>query len=103
YILVAITYAIIGLSLKVENIDVRLDEITVLKEEFQALFNFDSILLVIIILLPVAIVLIGSFGKEPTVPTLILSALVASIVGLFVHRITYNVNMDSLHSGFDIR
>src|SRR5699024_6227030 len=102
YILAAITYAIIGLSIKVENIDVRLDEITVLKEEFQTLFNFDSILLVIIILLPVAIVLIGSFGKKPTVPTLILSALVASIVGLFVHGFTYNDMLAALNSGFDV-
>lgn len=101
YILAAITYAIIGFSSTIKSSSAQLNDVLILKQEFSELFKFNNIFLILIILIPIFIVLYGSFSKKPTVPTLLVSSISAALIGIFLHGFTVDHMLLALNSGFD--
>lgn len=63
----------------------------------ESMFRFNIFLLV-----PPAIVLIGSLKRMPTVPVMLLSALVAIVLGLLFQDYTFLDTIKTLHKGFDV-
>ncbi|MBO0993103.1 Na+/H+ antiporter NhaC [Bacillus sp. SD088] len=101
YILAAITYAIIGFTTSINSDAAQLNDIVILKNELSSLFNFSNLFLIIIILIPIIIVLYGSFTKKPTVPTLIVSSIIAALIGVFLHGFSFEQMLAALNTGFD--
>lgn len=65
-------------------------------DSFRAIFNFS-----IFLLLPPLIVLVGSLRKMPTVPVLLTSVFVASVLTLVFQQFTLTDVIATLHKGFD--
>lgn len=101
YILAAITYMIIGFTSSVDTSAAQLSEVATLKEGLAALFHFDQWWQIVLIIVPVLVVLYGSFTKKPTAPTLIASSIVAGVIGLFVQGFSAEHVFLALNSGFD--
>lgn len=101
FILAGLTYTIIGLVANNNAPAGVPDAVENLQNGLKQLFNFDHLFLIIILSLPIIIVLYGAFGRKPTVPTLLASTILASLLGVLVHGFDYNSMLTSLNSGFD--
>lgn len=101
FILAGLTYTVIGLVANNRAPAGVPDAVENLQSGLKQLFNFDNIFLIIILSLPIIIVLYGAFGRKPTVPTLLASSIIASILGVFIHGFDYNSMLTSLNSGFN--
>ncbi len=66
-------------------------------QALQSIFNFN-----VLLVLPPAIVLVGSLRRKPTIPTLIISMLSACVLALSFQEFTLAEVMQSLIRGFDV-
>lgn len=99
-----VIYLIVGLNY--ESTLVLPETVQILTKTLDTFFNWN-----ILLLLPPIIVLLGSIKKKPTVPIMILSSIVAIILGIFFHgfrlldgirTVTEGFNVDMVNiSGFD--
>jgi len=64
--------------------------------DIHALFNFN-----ILLILPVVVVLIGSYKKAPTLPVLLTSSIVAAVLALLFQNYTLSDVVQSVYKGFD--
>lgn len=96
FILSCIVYIIAGISFASEGSVAQVDLIVSALNE---LFVFDMPVS-LLLLLPPAIVLVGSIKKMPTVPVMITSAAVAVVTAVFVQGFTLQSTANSLVSGF---
>lgn len=96
-IFAAISYIILGYIYmpSIKNID--LVEVTATLEALENIFNFNLLLL-----LPVLIVLYGSFKRKPTVPVLMTSSISAVIISLIFQKFLISDIFICLNNGFDI-
>lgn len=72
-----------------------LSSIMVVADQLTGAFNIN-----LLALLPIVVVVIGSFMRKPTLPTLILSVLIAVLLGIFLQGRTYPQMMGYLWKGF---
>lgn len=96
-ILAAICYMLLGYIYKPSVTNVDLSVITDTLRALETIFNFN-----IILLLPVLIVLYGSFTKKPTVPVLIISAFTSAILSLIFQQFEISDILNVLKNGFKI-
>jgi NhaC family Na+:H+ antiporter len=61
----------------------------------ESIFNFD-----ILLILPVIVVLIGSYKKLPPIPVLLTSSFTACLLALFVQNYTFSDVVQSIYKGF---
>ncbi len=90
-------YFFLGLSLGNVDTNIQTGEAAEILNNLQTIFNFN-----ILLLLPPVIVLIGSMTRKPTAPTLIISALTATVLAFFIQRFNIIDVFTSLKSGFNI-
>lgn len=88
-------YLIVGL-----NYDYQLvlpETVQILTETLDKFYNWN-----ILLLLPPTIVFFGAIKKKPTVPIMILSSLVAIILGIFVHGFRLLDGIRAVTTGFNV-
>lgn len=73
------------------------ESINLLMTNLDSIFNWN-----ILLLLPVAIVLVGSIMKKPTVPVMLLSSIVAVILGTFLHGFAFQDGIMAMLTGFNV-
>ncbi len=101
YVMALIIYTMIGFYQPVATTSVDLAMVSDTKMAFSTLFSFNGFGSAILICSPILIVLIGSVMRTPTVPTLIVSVIVASIVSLICQGFSLDMVMGALKSGFN--
>ncbi|GBU10091.1 Na+/H+ antiporter [Gammaproteobacteria bacterium] len=101
YLIAFCIYLSVGFYQPIANTAVDLDAVQATQAAFSSLFAFDHPILIIFICCPILIVLIGSIIKAPTVPTLIVSVIVASLVGLFGQGFSLDIVASTLKNGFN--
>lgn len=95
-LIAAIMYTILGFIYPVESSTGDFSGLETTLTGVSSIFNFN-----VILLLPVLIVLIGSFKKLPTIPVLLTSSLVACILGLIFQEYSFENIIQSVYKGFD--
>ncbi|MFV0432166.1 MAG: Na+/H+ antiporter NhaC [Alphaproteobacteria bacterium] len=96
--IIAITlYAILGFTNKPAITSLNDPQVIETLNSLHDAFNFNIILLV-----PPLIVLLGAFTRKPTAPTLIVSSLVAVLIGLFIQSFSVIDTFNALKSGFSL-
>jgi len=73
------------------------DTVHVLLGTLETIYNFN-----ILLLLPVIIVIYGSLTKKPTVPVMLLSSVVAVLVGMVMHGFGFIDGINSMVTGFNV-
>lgn len=73
------------------------EAVSVLQANLDAMFNWN-----IILLIPVILIIAGSFAKWPTIPTMLGSALISVFIGVFTQGFTLKNGFLSLINGFNI-
>lgn len=73
------------------------ESINLLMANLDAMYNWS-----ILLMLPVAIIIVGSMKKMPTVPLMLLSSVVAIILGAAVHGFDYSDGVSAMVSGFNV-
>jgi len=73
------------------------EAVSLLQNNLEAMFNWN-----ILLLIPVALILVGSLIKWPTIPTMLGSALLSVIIGIFLQGFTLKNGFLSLISGFNV-
>ncbi len=71
--------------------------ISTLQNTLSSMFNWN-----IVLLIPVILILVGSFVKWPTIPTMLCSSLIAVLIGIFMQGFTLKNGFLSLISGFNV-
>ncbi len=94
-IIAAIIYLIIGFVCPVQTVDGNFETMNTTLTGIASIFNFN-----ILLLLPVLVVLIGSFKKLPTIPVLLSSSLVACILALTFQQYTFADVVQTVYKGF---
>jgi NhaC family Na+:H+ antiporter len=94
-ILASVTYAILGFVFPPNITAADLSSMTPFLDALAKVFSFN-----VFLLLPPIIVLLGSFKKKPTVPTLIVSMLTSCGLALVFQRFTLADVMQTLYKGF---
>lgn len=96
-ILAAIAYIILGFIYKPSIAEIDLSEVNTTLLALENIFNFN-----VLLLLPVIIVLYGSFKRKPTVPVLTISSIVAAIIGIIFQRFSVSDIFICLNKGFNV-
>ncbi len=96
-ILAIILYFILGFTHKPEITSLNDPQIIETLSSLHGVFNFN-----ILLLIPPLVVLIGAFTKQPTVPTLISSSLIAVVMGLFLQPFNLIDVFNALKGGFNL-
>ncbi|MEA4988464.1 MAG: Na+/H+ antiporter NhaC [Anaerovorax sp.] len=73
------------------------EAVNLLQTNLDAMFHWN-----ILLLIPVALILVGSFVKWPTIPTMLGSALIAVVIGIFLQGFTLKNGFLALISGFNV-
>ncbi len=73
------------------------EAVGLLQNNLEAMFNWN-----ILLLIPVALILVGSLIKWPTIPTMLGSALISVVIGIFLQGFTLKNGFLSLISGFNV-
>lgn len=73
------------------------EAVSLLQNNLEAMFNWN-----ILLLIPVALILVGSLIKWPTIPTMLGSALLSVVIGIFLQGFTLKSGFLSLISGFNV-
>src|SRR5699024_7680179 len=95
--IVAMTvYLIVGLNISSEEVSAP-ETMNEMLETLSTMFNWN-----ILLLLPPAIVLFGAIKKYPTLPVIILSSILAALLGIFAQGFTLKDVFASAVTGFDI-
>ena len=95
-LLASVGYLILGFTHPPSIQQAEFDTLTPFLDSLSSLFHFSVLLLI-----PPAIVLIGSLKKKATIPTLLTSVLSAFILALIFQRFTLADVSNSLSNGFD--
>jgi len=94
-IIATILYTILGFVYPAQSLTGDFSKVEMTLTGIASLFNFS-----IVLLLPVLIVLIGSFKKMPTIPVLLTSSLVACILALLLQPYSVGDIVQSVYKGF---
>jgi NhaC family Na+:H+ antiporter len=94
--LASVGYLILGFTHPPALQSAELDTLTPFRDSLTSIFQFNLLLLI-----PPAIVLIGSIRKKPTIPTLLASVLSAFVLALIFQRFTLADVSNALSNGFD--
>lgn len=73
------------------------EAVVLLQEQLSNMFNWN-----ILLVIPILIVLIGSFLKLPTMPTMLASSLVAVLIGVTIQGFSLQDGFASLINGFNV-
>ncbi|SHI39526.1 transporter, NhaC family [Dethiosulfatibacter aminovorans DSM 17477] len=73
------------------------ESVGLLMANLDAMYNWS-----ILLMLPVAIILVGSMKKMPTVPLMLLSSVVAVILGATIHGFALGDGVSAMVSGFNV-
>ncbi len=95
-ILASVGYLILGFTHPPALQSTELDTLTPFRDSLTSIFQFNLLLLI-----PPAIVLIGSIRKKATIPTLLTSVLSAFVLALIFQRFTLADVSNALSNGFD--
>ncbi len=96
FILSIIIYLIVGLKADVTNI-VTPEKVQIMLSTLDTIFNWN-----ILLLLPMVIVLYGSLTKKPTIPMMLLSSIVAIILGITVQPFALGDGLTAVVKGFNV-
>lgn len=96
FILSAIVYIIYGLNSELAS-DVSSEKVQLMLDGLKNIYDFNLLLL-----FPVVIILWGSLTKKPTIPVMLLSALVASINALYIQGFSLVDTVNSAVNGFNV-
>jgi len=94
-LIAAIIYTVLGFVYPAQSMDGDFTKMEATLTNISAIFNFN-----ILLLLPVLIVLIGSFKKYPTIPVLLSASLAAGILALLFQNFTFADVVQSIYKGF---
>lgn len=94
-VIALVAYLIMGLNSSAAAVTSETAEI--MKTQLSSMFNFNPI-----ILLPMLLVVIGSFAKWPTLPTMAASGFLGIILGVFVQGFSLQDGMAALVGGFNV-
>ncbi len=90
-----IVYFIVGRGFGADSAQVS-NGVTTLLGYLEELYNFNFFML-----LPAIIILVGSVMKKPTVPLMLISSLVAVIVGVTTNNLRFSDGFNAMISGFN--
>ncbi|SFB02415.1 transporter, NhaC family (TC 2.A.35) [Lentibacillus halodurans] len=91
-----LVYLFVGFNLSADNVSTP-ETMNVMLQTLTEMFDWS-----IWLLLPPAIILYGSIGKKPTLPTIILSSFIAALLGKFIQGFNAVDIFASTVSGFDV-
>jgi len=94
-VVAAIGYTILGFVYPVENLTNNFTKMETTLVGISSIFDFN-----ILLLLPVLIVLIGSFKKYPTIPVLLCSSLCACILGIIFQAYNFGDIIQTVYKGY---
>ena len=94
-IIAAIIYTVLGFVYPAQTLEGDFATMDATLTGITNIFNFN-----ILLLLPVLMVLIGSFKKLPTIPVLLSSSLVACILALIFQQYTFSDVVQTVYKGF---
>lgn len=73
------------------------ESVTILQTQLGSMFNWN-----IILLLPVVLIIFGSFKKWPTIPTMLGSSMLSTVIGVFVQGFTFKNGFAAMIQGFNV-
>lgn len=73
------------------------ESIEALSSSLNSIYNFTPIMLI-----PILIIVIGAFTKKPTVPIMLLSSVVAIVIGVVINGFSYQDGLATVMGGFNI-
>ena len=76
---------------------VQVDSVNALLSNLDSLYNFNLFLV-----LPIIVVFVGAVKRMPTVPIMLLSSVVAVVVGMFSHGYSFVDGIQSMVTGFNV-
>jgi NhaC family Na+:H+ antiporter len=94
-ILAAIIYTILGFVYPAQSLGGDFSKLDTTLEGIRAIFHFN-----ILLVLPVLVVIIGSYKRMPTIPVLLSSSFMACFIGFFIQDYTFADIMQSIYKGF---
>ncbi|WP_102398706.1 Na+/H+ antiporter NhaC [Haloimpatiens massiliensis] len=96
FVISLIIYTILGLNSSTGNY-VSPEKVNLMLSTLGSMFNWNILLLV-----PVIIILYGSIAQKPTIPIMITSSLIASLLGIFYQGFSLKDSFVSIVNGFDV-
>lgn len=96
FVISLIIYTILGLNSSTGNY-VSPEKVNLMLSTLGSMFNWNILLLV-----PVIIILYGSIARKPTIPIMITSSLIASLLGIFYQGFSLKDSFVSIVNGFDV-
>ncbi len=94
-IIAAVIYLILGFVNPPQSVAGDFATMEATLKGITSIFNFN-----VLLLLPVLIVLVGSYRKLPTIPVLLTSSLAAAILALVFQRYTFSNVIQTVYKGF---
>ena len=94
-VIAAVIYTILGFVYPAQSMDGDFTKMEATLTGISTIFNFN-----ILLLLPVLIVLVGSFKKLPTIPVLLSASLAACMLALFFQDFSFANVVQSVYKGF---
>lgn len=91
-----IAYGIIGVNAKTAEL-VTPEKVQVMLKTLDIMFDWN-----IILLTPIVIVIYGSVAKKPTIPIMLLSSLIAVLLGVFYQGFPVKEGLASMVTGFNV-
>ncbi len=99
-VITLVLFAVLGIKHGAGEVDMQVIENTM--NAIEASFNIDGALVTIVLLLPAAVVIGMAIKKCPSIPTLLISTLVAVIIAIVVQGQSLSSMASILDSGFSI-
>ncbi|WP_065237871.1 Na+/H+ antiporter NhaC [Gallibacterium genomosp. 3] len=96
FLLAATVYIIYGLNIEVTEVATP-EKVANMLTGLESIYHFNLLLLV-----PVVIILWGSISKKPTIPVMLISALVAIFNAVFIQHFQFADVMNSALNGFNV-
>ncbi len=97
-IIAAIIYTVLGFVYPPQMMEGDFSSVQQTLNDISSLFNFN-----ILLILPIIVVLIGSYKRTPTIPVLLIATLTAAILALIFQKYTLGDVVQSLSKGFDTK
>jgi len=91
-----LVYLIVGMRFADGNA-ARSESVQLLMDNLDSMYNWNLLLL-----LPIAIIIVGSMMKKPTVPLMLLSSAVAIVLGAAIHGFDFRDRIAAVVSGFNV-
>ena len=91
-----VIYTLLGMNISIETV-AQPEQVAAMLGTLESLYNLSPVLLI-----PPILVFVGAYSKKPTIPILLLSSVVAIVLGICLQGFTLKVALNAFVKGFNV-